>query len=567
MSYVYLFELKSIQSYITRTGKLRDLTNLSDNLDNLMDDSNDPSDDDSILGMVLKSIDPHGEIEFIRRKGGSIYSFCPKMNILQEFRSVWTMVVQQMFPYIQFTDYLGEIDESKIGSSMDDAFSSLNASVNTPVLTLPISSAVIQANSRTGLADVNVPPEIVELKKQADDSDLISVRNSKTLGTIRKNLYHKFFNDSSLDKNNLSQKFKTFFEKYQKKLDKDNSGNTDRDIAYIHFDGNSIGQTAISIRKEIKELPLNQQKDTLREFSRIITSSTQNAVADALKTIYKEINGNSEQPEKEDKLFVFRPLVLGGDDVTLLIEPKYALKFVKYFCKNFEAETREGFRKAENLNRNLKKTKIKELTASGGILFNKINHPASNTHAMVESLAEKAKKLTKSTEKRRAAVAFYRLSSTTSESFDEVIKKGRSFTVGESEITVGNCSYYVDSMKDGKDSDPTVDDFLDLIETSVKNRKSSSSIMQKFRVMLSALANGDITEAKRIYDFMMKKSHVSPELKESIMKFFHFVNNGKNNGEWYTECGNSFKTSIADLLVLHHYINEPDLFDGREEDN
>ncbi len=557
VQHIYLFELKSIQAYITRTGRLRDLTNLSDLLDRLMDDCEKKEEDDSILQMVLNEVDPEGKVQFIRRKGGAIHAFCAEVGILRKFRSVWTMLIQQMFPYLQFTDYLGSLDErADVGDAMDEAFRLLNASVNAPVATLPAATALIQANSRTGLADIPVPfTGFSEIANESDDCDLTTLRTCKTIRNLRRNLYHKFFNEKAADPRSeptLSQKFKSSFDRLQREISKDEDGSSgSTDIAYIHFDGNSIGKTAISIRKDIKGRPLEDQKEILRTFSRIIADATQKAVAETLTELADEARSAGND---SDGIFRLRPLVLGGDDVTLLIDPRYALDFASKFCTKFEIQTSKQISSAMEFRDLATFRKKPRLTASGGILFNKISHPATNTHALVEGLAEKAKHLTKSNKRREAAVAFYRMSSTASEPFEEIMQKGRRFQIGSKTITVGTCCCYV-SEQDLDSATPGISDFLELIN-AVKADKGSSSIMQKFRIMLSELAKGDEYEADRVYHFMMDKSHVSEELKEKIKKFFFLVNRdpGAASFDWCQKSTNGdLSTPLADLLVLAHY--------------
>ena len=102
MSFIYLFETKSIQSYLGRTGNLRDLIAISDKLDNFIDDSND-----CILGKVLQTLHetyPDDPINFIRRRGGSFYSYSKNESALSDFRKLWLLVFYQYFPYMQHTD-------------------------------------------------------------------------------------------------------------------------------------------------------------------------------------------------------------------------------------------------------------------------------------------------------------------------------------------------------------------------------------------------------------------------------------------------------------------------------
>lgn len=542
--FYYLFEIKSIQAFITRTGKLKDLTNLSDNLDSLMDDDGE----DSILRVVLKKIDPNGIINFIRRKGGAIHAYSEDREQLVKFRGVWTLLVRQIFPYLQFNDYL-----SKSGEDMDEAFICLNASSNSPVLTLPLATAIIQANSRTGLPDVFVDSKIKEIADIRDDADLTTLRTCRTLKTIRRDLYQKFFNEADPD-GRLSSNFKEVFDKFQGKLNGHKDKDADHDIAFIHFDGNSIGKTAITLRSQIKNLDVVDQAQILNEFSKTVSESTKKAVSETLIEIYESIS----KDDRSNKVpFVFRPLVLGGDDITLLIDPKFALEFAEKFCNKFEFHSSKFIKDTKFFKEYVKD--VKKLTASGGILFNKVNHPAANTHAIVEGLAEMAKKLTKQDDKKRAAVAFYRMSSSSTESFEEIMQKGRVFNSSIGDISVGSCAYFISERSDDV---PTVSEFLKLIKMSVANKNSGSAFMQKFRAMLTEISKGDIDEARRIYSFMMEKEHISKEIKKAICEFFHHTQKhndpefGYRKDDWFSKKNNRIETPIADLLVLNHYANE-----------
>lgn len=549
--HVYLFEMKSIQAYITRTGRLRDLTNLSDMLDSIIDEENQ----DSVLESVIATVDPEKELKFIRRGGGAIHLYSANKDKVLRFRSAWTLLFSQLVPGMTYTDCLTEVrDDDNLCGDLSEAFVKLNSSINDPVVSLPYATAIVQASSRTGLADVPVTSGVNIPKKERDDTDLATLRTSYPLSFLRRNLYFKFLKGKAGDKDNLSlaAEFKKRFDSLIDDLDRGDSVNSSRDIAYVHFDGNSVGKTIIELRNRIGKHSLSEQASILKAFSEVITNSTRGAVTEALMYVYTELAGNHS--------FIFRPLVLGGDDVTLLIEPRYALPFCQKYCSLFELKTQEALKTFTSKNK--VQIGVDKLTASGGILFNKINHPAINTHQIVEQLAEKAKYLTKHPvnpdDVSPAAVAFFRLSTTSSDSLDTLFERGRVFTVEKDRrINVGNGCYYIDHGSNKSSSGTDITSFNELLDAVSSSRdEKQTSIVSKFRAMLTCIAKGSMYEADRIYRNLMEKQHISEDLKKRICVFFG------STDKWYYETGKTdewYRSPIADLIVMAHYKEQDDI--------
>ncbi len=142
MSYVYLFEVKSIQQYLFSSGKLKDVISASERLDRLID-----SDESSVLRQVLNAaglesdIDDvkkersMGMINFLRCKGGAFYAYCNEQEPLQQLRALWTLTVSQLFPSLVFSDTLAE--GNTLQSAMEKGHQQLAVDRNTPRITLP----------------------------------------------------------------------------------------------------------------------------------------------------------------------------------------------------------------------------------------------------------------------------------------------------------------------------------------------------------------------------------------------------------------------------------------------
>lgn len=566
MSYIYLFETKSIQSYLGRTGQLKDLIAISDKLDNFIDDGND-----CVLGKVLLTLSktyPDNPVKFIRRRGGSFYSYSDNKSALIDFRKLWLLVFYQYFPYMHHTDYFGEISDSGKNFQKDikEAFKKLNASANLAELQLPYSTIAVEPNKNTGMPAVDFESDLAS-------NTLKNIIGSET-ESVSQRIYKKFipekiaknYSEYEITINNFIREFN----RYQ---------NTGSDLAYIHFDGNGIGQTLIKIRDAQKNL--EEYTETMINFSKALSESTQEAAQSAFYEVYETVKSKGRSS------FIFRPLVLGGDDLTLMIEPEYAFDYCVKYAAKFQELTRDNLVssiKEEIIN--LIEPSIRGgLTASGGILFNKIKHPVSNTGTIVEGLANKAKDLTKNKEelpaqekyKGRSAVAFYRMSTSSQESYDTIMSRGRVFecSIPETDCNrfrLGGGVYFIDSDIQY----PNISNFIKFLEQLRENNprsKDYSSVIPVFRKMMTSLSRNDFYEAKRDYAMLLKK--VNMDIKKELCKLFtltdsksHQADNSDFNQDFYYQVVDGdnktvfLESPLADLMVMYHYM-----YAGCDSDN
>ena len=84
-----------------------------------------------------------------------------------------------------------------------------------------------------------------------------------------------------------------------------------------------------------------------------------------------------------------RPIVLGGDDMTVIIRGELAIEYVTEFMHKFEKYSSEG-----ELKSILEKAGMKRLTACAGVAFIKSSYPFYYGYALAEQLCKYAKKET-----------------------------------------------------------------------------------------------------------------------------------------------------------------------------
>ena len=420
---IYLFESKGIQAYLGRSGRLADVVTVSDALANLIND-NEHSDLALVLnesGLLEKSdlLDSNNDnesndIHFFRKKGGSFYCWSADRNILCNLRTVWTLYFQNTFPGMAYTDSL--VTDTKADCQINNdfhnllnkAFSEMTGNFNRPSVMLPVASPVCQSTPRTG--QIAVREE--RYKNRNEYRDLTKERTKFLLEDRHCNrryfteyLYDKTIPEkipqassekTSQENNDTPAEYRNaYIQKlinYSRTITDDTA--SARDVALIHLDGNGVGQTLMALKTSLKDKDGSVYSKRMSKFSEILENITGGAVKDTMEAIIRKAGTKDN--------FFFRPLVVGGDDVTVLIEPRFAYDFVINFCKNFYKKSKEAINHKDNKDAITpiadalqKAGKPAYLSASGGILFNKISHPFYNSLRIVEGLAEKAKRLTK----------------------------------------------------------------------------------------------------------------------------------------------------------------------------
>lgn len=159
-------------------------------------------------------------------------------------------------------------------------------------------------------------------------------------------------------------------------------------LAVIHADGNGLGEIFLNFHKYIKSQDDRVYANALREFSIALDICTEKAFIEALTAFTKNSKG----------LIPIVPLILGGDDLSVVCDGRSALEFTQIFLSNFETETQ----KPQSV-QNREITVIKEvaksafgverLSACAGIVIVKPHFPFSIAYELSEALMKSAKKV------------------------------------------------------------------------------------------------------------------------------------------------------------------------------
>jgi hypothetical protein len=155
-------------------------------------------------------------------------------------------------------------------------------------------------------------------------------------------------------------------------------------LAVVHADGNGLGQIFTRFDKYIAD---NNYVETLRKFSLELDEITEQAfyrACNVLPTSEKAIRG------KTRKLIPVVPLVMGGDDMTVVMDGRYALPFTQEFLCAFEEESANYPTVAAIAEQAFGE---KRLGICAGVAIIKPHFPFHSAYDLAESLLRSAKKV------------------------------------------------------------------------------------------------------------------------------------------------------------------------------
>ncbi|MDR3038732.1 MAG: hypothetical protein LBV21_05550 [Candidatus Adiutrix sp.] len=161
------------------------------------------------------------------------------------------------------------------------------------------------------------------------------------------------------------------------------AGREKRRVALIHIDGNDLGHF---FSREINKGPaagenfegLVRSTRTINELSGLITEANRAAFQRALAAAAQADQAGRRKAEKTSLYRApFRPLVMGGDDLTALVRADLAFDFLAAFVSEYE-----------------KRTQAHELSLGVGMVIMPASYPFLKAYHLAESLCSNAKKTT-----------------------------------------------------------------------------------------------------------------------------------------------------------------------------
>lgn len=446
--YLYGASIQGIQNYIFQTNELKDIIGASELVNEICH---------KFKAMYGEDSEHRGKM--IVHAAGNIKCIFDDEDACRDAVRNFPRFAMEMAPGITISHAVVKIkDDSEYAKKAEELEQRLHAQRNHPVKSLTTGLMAIERSRKTGLPATTI--KYAQDKKEKDeylDEGIVAKRNEKGC-----DLYRKL----------TGEDIKTGNRAYDTK---DLTGHNDW-IAVIHADGNGLGEV-------VAELSGDYQR--FKDFSDNLDKATI-AAAQAAYTATKEKEEDEKANRTLEKLKI-RPIVIGGDDLTVICRGDLAVKFVKEYLEAFEKETKERIGK--------------KLTACAGIAFIKSSYPFYYGYDLAEALCGEAKKDAKSDKVKKAngnqapsCLMFHKVQSSFVEDYAE-IKRKELTTVDGGSLCFG--PYYLNKESVDKVKDRERWTIKELSETVDKlNKEDNNRVKTAIRQWLT-LMHEDAGAAKQ----------------------------------------------------------------------
>lgn len=170
-------------------------------------------------------------------------------------------------------------------------------------------------------------------------------------------------------------------------------------LAVIHADGNGLGEIFLKFHEYINYPKGNFNEGNFegrtylnkyRQISLELDECTKQAIGKATKNFQTSYRKSLQEKGKDSLELSMIPLILGGDDMTVICDGEYAVKLAHDFLKEFETQTN----KSETIKEVAKNAfGIQRLGICAGIAIIKPHYPFHQAYKLAEQLLKSAKKV------------------------------------------------------------------------------------------------------------------------------------------------------------------------------
>lgn len=357
--YLYGAAVQGIQGFIFQTNKLQEIVGASELVEQIC------------TSLFTETVEKKCNAKFnddnaVLNAAGNIKYIFDDEEACKSVVRVFPKTVMEFAPGITLSQSVVKFEDGDFHNAVQKLEDNLRTQRNRPMRDLNIGLMGIERSRQTGLPVTHVK----------GDAHMDSGTYHKLYGEIRDEKGNR------LVRKNTTQKLceKSFREAHPTKLAFDISNITgDNDwIAIIHADGNGLGRVVQKI---------GNSKDVFKLFSVNLDKATTDAAVQAFNEVVKK-------EAEMSNIVPMRPIVLSGDDHTVICRADLAIPYAKAFLEAFEKETRLL------LGEMLKKNNVftdgaDHLTACAGVAFIKSSFPFHYGYRLAESLCDRAKKDTK----------------------------------------------------------------------------------------------------------------------------------------------------------------------------
>lgn len=366
-TYYYGFAVYSIQSYIFETNKLKEIIGASEIVEKVCKSEFQEHFKDFLENATIL-LQAAGNIRCVFSISDA------ELDSFKETYAKFSMYITLEYPELKFCQAILDLEEKRgpTAESIQELNQALTTKKQQPVYYPRLACMGVARNQRT--RKIQSYPIQNKLDKELDLATKIKHqhKDGKLLLDKLKNIHADFPID--LEEITSEQSF----------------------IALVHIDTNGLGNF-------IKKLIKNADSVALQKFSNEVEAATILSLETAIKKTFPSIKDATK--ENAPKI-PFRPVLIGGDDVTVIIKAEHAFDFTRTYISTFEEQAKK-----------IGVTKGKGLTASAGIAFTKQKFPLHYTADLVEDLCKDAKS---GSNREYSAIRVHRVRNTYANDFDRI---------------------------------------------------------------------------------------------------------------------------------------------------
>jgi hypothetical protein len=457
-AHTFLFEVKGIQRYVFDSGPLRDVVGASDLVAGLVKSpvprsgADAGESDDDLIGQVKKVIAaaepaPDVKLIFSRRASGAFCLHSDNKTALDEIRALWRLAVQLRCPGLEITEGMSEESgkatwEEAALVSVDAAHASVPGIRENGVAELPPTGVPVARF----VAGTGRPATAVALYDEEVFLDAMTGPQRVHAGSLRGKLDGVASRFLSADLRGAQPRY-VFPRNIDRRVKEDEDNplfpfrGEDTRLAVIHADISGLGQTYLRAGRAA-----HAPKQTLA-LSRAIECAVEGAAQAATQQILIPATRERQIGSSRFCPVPARPVVLGGDDITIVVRADLALPFTAALLTEIEKRTEIEL---EPYHAPLGVPEF--LSACAGIAIVGRGQPFLMAHEIADGLCGMAKREAKKAKGPcgpfPSGMAFHLAGSSMQEHYDDIFKNEMTATAAGRKLTLTANPYWLGRLAD-----------------------------------------------------------------------------------------------------------------------
>jgi hypothetical protein len=474
-----------------------------------------------------------------RCAGGSFYLLIENRERAERLKNIWPLVVEQLLPGVEQVSVLSEGETAK--QAVADGLKKLRSARNYIMPQLPVAGPVAQRNPRTG--------DVAVIQKAGESLDLASYKKRH----FRRPQSEESLSLTARFSKNSNLQWPDNFEASGPQERRFPMANESH-IAIVHADGNGLGEVLRVVNSAASKLSDSDYIKLYRSFSDGLEKATVLSCQRACEDVLEQHVVNNVVPA--------RPIVLGGDDLTLIVRADLALNFTQAFTEAFEAETTVFLQQLKEQIAQFDEQSALALpdylSVCAGLSFIKPSQPFAQSYQLAESLCDQAKKISRHSRASEQAIipsslSFHWVQSTLIEDADTLFLQEKVARVLHSslpDLELGLKAYRIGQSRSDTGLLPALSDLLAMTKLLVTSKGLNYKRLRK----LATLLHLDRPAAEREYG-RWRELAVQTE-PEELNQFDCLLQKimGSTSDHLPTDITQT-QSPLADLLVLAKVID------------